>query len=395
MAEEPKVSVVMPVYNGQQYLHEAVDGILAQTLVDFELICVNDGSTDESADILDGYVKQDARVRVLHEDNRGVSAARNTGLAAARGVYVMFCDDDDLFEPDMLEKMVGKMDACAADVCVPNGYKLDMADNGRVIKGNFVNAKFVPEGEWFSPREAGRYLLNFSTFYIYKMYRRVFLLEHGIEFGTQKVEEDALFFTHALLVARRVVVISDRVFYYRLNTGDSVSDLIFKNDMLAGFESMLIVKDLMQRLGMYDDPAFHQSYVNRALTKTMNYRGRAKDFASLNALYVRLVQEGGMAEMDLVGHDAEYFYNPKHFEELEVLRNSETVNNYLFYLYDKMRKDFVRKSRRSRDLKDENRRLKQDLRNANRELSAIRKKSIVVGEGVKRALGRLKRTFST
>lgn len=390
MAEEPKVSVVMPVYNGQQYLHEAVDGILAQTLVDFELICVNDGSTDESADILDGYVKQDARVRVLHEDNHGVAAARNTGLAAARGVYVIFCDDDDLFEPDMLEKMVGKMDACAADVCVPNGYKLDMADNGRVIKGNFVNAKFVPEGEWFSPREAGRYLLNFSTFYIYKMYRRVFLLEHGIEFGTQKVEEDALFFTHALLVARRVVVISDRVFYYRLNTGDSVSDLIFKNDMLAGFESMLIVKDLMQRLGMYDDPAFHQSYVNRALTKTMNYRGRAKDFASLNALYVRLVQEGGMAEMDLVGHDAEYFYNPKHFEELEVLLSGSGVEDYVFFLYGRAQKNFVAKSRRAKDLREENKNLKSNLKKSRQELDALRKKSIVVGERTKKMLGRIR-----
>lgn len=86
----------------------------------------------------------------------------------------------------------------------------------------------------------------------------------------------------ALLLSERITVVKDRLFYYRVNAGDSVSDLIYKQDILAGYESMLTVKVLMMEYGMYEDAAFHQSYVNRALTKTMDYRSRTKNFESLS-----------------------------------------------------------------------------------------------------------------
>lgn len=394
MSESPKVSVVMPVYNGEKYLREAIDGVLSQTLTDFELICIDDGSTDNTASILDGYAGVDNRVRVLHRENAGVSAARNLGITQARGKYLTFFDDDDLFEPDMLEKMVSKMERCDADVCIPNGYKLDAADNNRIIKAKFINTKFVPDGEWFSPRDAGKYLLNFPTFYIYKMYRTDFLRKHGIEFGNQRAEEDALFFTKALLVADRITVVNDRLFYYRVNTGDSVSDLIFQRDMLAGCESMLIVKELMQELDMFDDPDYHQSYVNRALTKTMNYRSRTKDFSSLKALYDRMVLCGGLEEMDLLGHKADYFYNQKHFDELVALENSEAVEEYLYYLFDTARSESISAKRKITDLRRDEKEARRQLRQEEKAYKELRNSSIRVSPSVKRILSRIKHLTS-
>ena len=104
---EPLVSVVMPVYNGEKYLAEAIESILQQTFTDFEFIIVDDGSTDGSAAIIEAYAKQDSRIRFKpHEKNRGESSARNTGIRASMGAYVAAMDCDDVSLPRRLEKQV-------------------------------------------------------------------------------------------------------------------------------------------------------------------------------------------------------------------------------------------------------------------------------------------------
>ena len=104
-AENIKVSVVMPIYNADDYLKPAIDGVLGQTLTDIELICVDDGSTDKSLSIIKEYQQTDERVRILTENNAGPSTARNKGLVRARGKYVIFLDADDFYDYTLLEKM--------------------------------------------------------------------------------------------------------------------------------------------------------------------------------------------------------------------------------------------------------------------------------------------------
>ncbi|MHB9035610.1 MAG: glycosyltransferase family 2 protein [Armatimonadota bacterium] len=104
------VSVVMPVYNTAKYLEEAIDSILAGSLDEFELIAVNDGSTDSSADILERYGRMDSRVHVLYQDNRGISASRNRGMECACGKYIAVMDSDDVSLPDRLAKQVALME---------------------------------------------------------------------------------------------------------------------------------------------------------------------------------------------------------------------------------------------------------------------------------------------
>ena len=101
-------SVVVPVYNVEQYLKECVDSILSQTFKDFELILVNDGSKDSSPAICDEYAKKDDRIKVIHKPNGGLSDARNVGTAAAKGEYVIYIDSDDYVTTDMYQKMYQK-----------------------------------------------------------------------------------------------------------------------------------------------------------------------------------------------------------------------------------------------------------------------------------------------
>lgn len=103
MSKEPKISVIVPVYKAEKYLHKCVDSLLAQTFTDFEILLVDDGSPDKSGEICDEYAEKDSRIRVFHKENGGVSAARNLGLNNSGGNYVAFVDSDDWVAPDYLK----------------------------------------------------------------------------------------------------------------------------------------------------------------------------------------------------------------------------------------------------------------------------------------------------
>lgn len=126
----PKISVIVPVYNAEKYLNRCIDSILAQTFTDFELLLINDGSKDKSGEICDEYSKKDIRVKVFHKENGGASSARNVGLDNARGEYICFCDADDFVDKTWL-------------LC----FSLYLEKNDMVISGFkiFRNNKYVKD----------------------------------------------------------------------------------------------------------------------------------------------------------------------------------------------------------------------------------------------------------
>lgn len=117
-AASPAVSVIVPVYKAEKYLHKCVDSLLAQTFTDFEVLLVDDGSPDRSGEICDGYAARDSRVRVFHKENGGVSSARQCGIDNARGEYTIHADPDDWVEPNMLEALYSKAREESADIVI-------------------------------------------------------------------------------------------------------------------------------------------------------------------------------------------------------------------------------------------------------------------------------------
>lgn len=111
MQKTPKVSVLMPVYNAEKFLHESVESILNQTFKDFEFIIINDGSTDKSEYILQEFQKQDSRIKLISRTNKGIVSTRNQGLAEAKGIYIALMDADDIALPDRLAKQIEFLDA--------------------------------------------------------------------------------------------------------------------------------------------------------------------------------------------------------------------------------------------------------------------------------------------
>ena len=116
MANFPKISVIVPVYNTEKYLHRCIDSVLAQTYKDFELLLIDDGSKDSSGAICDEYAARDSRVKVFHKENGGVSSARNAGLAIASGDWIMHLDGDDWIAPDIQERLIRKGEDTGADI---------------------------------------------------------------------------------------------------------------------------------------------------------------------------------------------------------------------------------------------------------------------------------------
>ena len=121
---EPLISVIMPVYNSAQFLHLAVDSVKNQTMEDWELLLIDDGSSDESGKLCEAYAKEDPRIRVFHQENSGITKTRNRVIKESRGKYITFIDNDDEYLPDILERTCSLAEQYEADI-VKFGYHVD------------------------------------------------------------------------------------------------------------------------------------------------------------------------------------------------------------------------------------------------------------------------------
>lgn len=224
----PKLSVVVPVYNVENYLSKCLDSILKQTLEDIEIICVNDGSTDGSANILQDYKKKDPRIIVLEQENQGLGAARNTGIRTARGEYIGFVDSDDFIEPTMYEKLYEKACKFQLDIVLTNVnlYYTDSGTSACFRDWNFYQA--MSKSDYFTAMEHP-HIFQFIGVWD-RIYRRKFLEEHSLLNPVNRIYEDVLFTVQTCIHAKKISIVNECLYYYRKNTGRSIVDKEREND---------------------------------------------------------------------------------------------------------------------------------------------------------------------
>lgn len=219
--EVPLVSVIMPVYNVAPWLRAAADSILNQVLGNIELICVDDGSTDDSKSILLDIAKADKRVTVLHQENKGLSGARNSGIPYARGKYLYFMDSDDILASNCLEEMTAQAEVDSLDViCFAattffDSEKLQQQHgvyaSSYQIKGDYSMVMTGPEA-LVKMTENGDYYSSACL----KLYRREFYIESNLSFYDGILLEDNLFTLECFLSAKRIRCVKDVYFYRRV-----------------------------------------------------------------------------------------------------------------------------------------------------------------------------------
>lgn len=213
MSEFVRLSVVIPVHNVSKFLPKCLDSLMYQTLIPDEIIAVDDGSTDQSPFILAEYAKKMPNLRIIQQENGGISVARNTGLALARGKWLAFVDSDDFLDSEAFSIMVSAAEANDLDITISNAwYYFEDRSPERCIYLDVVNEGVMTGEEWLCRRLEQGQLAHMVWMHIY---RRSMLEEKKIQFVPNLIHEDVVWTTDVLLSVRRVKYIPQPLYHYR------------------------------------------------------------------------------------------------------------------------------------------------------------------------------------
>lgn len=231
---EPKISVIIPVYNVEKYLEDCVKSICEQTLEDIEIICVNDGSTDSSLQILNKLAEDDSRIVIIDQQNSGAGAARNTGIAKATGKYLGFVDSDDLIYPTMYEELYNKAEKTRADMVITGEIETFFDDNIIFPDSGSVHTPDEMELGDFKAIEYPEILKN--IFLWNRIFLRSFWQDNGFVIPEgRKFAEDMLICTQASVLAKRIGYVKGPLYKYRNVREDSLSFTLAKSQNKLDF----------------------------------------------------------------------------------------------------------------------------------------------------------------
>lgn len=251
-----KVSVIVPVYNVEAYLYSCLESLLNQSLENIEVIAVNDGSVDESGNILAKYRDSDKRLVVINQENKGLSAARNAGLERAQGEYVLFVDGDDFIEKDTCRILYEKARQQEPDILVFGRY---LERKNGIVK----DSAYWKAGQEYMPGlvylEQALYKEKFTASACNKMYNRNFLQRHRLRFREGILYEDLYFLIQCLFYARRVVTVDCLFYHYIQYRSDSIINTVKERD-----------KDVLKTICLLSD--FFQKENRQYLPESTYYR---------------------------------------------------------------------------------------------------------------------------
>lgn len=259
----PKVSVIVPFFNVENYLEECLDSLSKQTLKDIEIICVNDGSTDNSAATARMFCNNDKRITLIEKSHTNIGDASNAGLKAARGEYIAFVNGDDFVERDWLEKICEIAAEHSADIV---HFRSDIYD---------INTREFTESPWtlrdsempdyrpFSAEEASEKIFNMGSCTPHdKLFRRSFIKDNKLYFQSISTSNDMLFTFGALALAESITT-ADYIFYHS-RVGHEETTPVFAEDITSNYyKALMALKSFLENRGIYE--AYKKSFLNWAV----------------------------------------------------------------------------------------------------------------------------------
>lgn len=312
------VSIVMPVYNASAYLREALDCLIKQTLPNIEIICVDDGSTDDSYSILQEYAKLDTRFRISTQENSGAGAARNKGLEMAQGEYLLFLDADDIFYENMCNQMYYLCKKRKADVGIFAAKRLDM-QSGKTENMNWVlQPTLLPLKKVFAGEEVADKLFQLTTGCAWnKLFRREFVKESGLVFQNLQNANDTFFVRMHLALAKRITVTKERLITYRYNSGTNIQANKFKAP-LAFHEAFRAIREELEKRELFS--VYERTFCNMALKESLHNLKTTKGEEAQDRIKDVLKKEG-VRVYGFRNHEEAYFYDKAAYEEMnKILR---------------------------------------------------------------------------
>lgn len=251
----PELSIIMPVYNAEETLRYSIHSILNQTYQDFELILVNDGSTDGSCTICDKFANEDTRIHVIHKENEGAGAARNAGLKIAKGKYVTFPDADDLCKPHMYEIMMGVMKDYNVDLTICS-YENVKIDNKGICSGHQpqklldyqTKTKQESRELWFQIRSENISQLNTPW---NKIYKRDMIEKYDVIFPDLRRAQDAVFNLYYYNHVTSVCVINQCLYQYNINDVQKTGKKFPKDVYQCFIEYNRVMEEIISGWGLF------------------------------------------------------------------------------------------------------------------------------------------------
>lgn len=286
-----KITIIIPVYNVEKTIKEAVDSALNQTYLNLQIILVDDGSTDSSGRICDEYKEKDERIEVVHKQNGGLSDARNAGLQCAIGKYIMFLDSDDFFEPNAVKIMYKAIEEKNADFIIGNYINTD--PDGKKWNKPIFSEEFTDFKLSITEYEKSFFVMNSGVWN--KIFRKEFIDKIQLKFVKGLPAEDAIFTTYCFTHSDNVYYIKDIIYNYRQAWDGST---ISSNCTKSYFDGI--------------NKAYQLIYENFATTNNLSFY---RYFYAKNASYIlcKLIDSEVINEKDKLGvfDDLKWFFDLK------------------------------------------------------------------------------------
>ncbi len=387
---EIKVSVIVPVYNAGNYLDRTLESICNQTLGETEIICVDDGSTDNSRDIIRVFAEKDERIHLIEQKNLFAGVARNNGLSQAKGEYVVFWDSDDFFEEKALEVMYEKITQDRADICICDAYKYFTQSDKSLLTDEFLKYGIIPENLPFNKNDIPDKIFNLGANVPWnKMFRTDFIRENNLKFQDLRKANDTYFVLMAIFLADRITCVRDRLVHYRCDSDGSITSGKISLPPCA-FEAYGFLKSELEKREDYSKEN-RKSFINRAargMLRILHLPMSESDYEAVRSF----LTERGFAELGIVCdeeiYDSRWVYEDIH----SVLTN--TATEHMIYKFnsskaskDKMKsrsiklkqqleKEKIKKEKLNEKLTDTKTKLsdsKQKLKETEKELAKVKK----------------------
>lgn len=268
---DKKLSVIIPIYNVEKYLRECLDSVISQTLEEIEIVCVNDGSTDGSRDILCAFEKKDNRIVVVDKENGGQSSARNLGLDVAKGKYVYFLDSDDfLNSAEALRELYQKAEEGKLDQLFFNAETF--FENSEVKEQNINYVDYYTRKRDYPSVKTGKELFcefqenwDFKVSVCLQLFRKEFLQDNGLKFCENMLHEDEVFTLECSALSKRSAYI-DQAYFVRRVRGNSTMTTLQKTGSIYGYYHGVeeLLRFAQNHKSIFDEP-FVTFYLQRVL----------------------------------------------------------------------------------------------------------------------------------
>ena len=267
-----KISVIIPVYNVEDYLEKCLDSIINQTLKDIEIICVNDESTDESLDILEKYSKLDERIIVISQKNNGAGSCRNKGIDIAKGEYISFVDSDDWLELNALEELYENAINNSSDIVLFNSIE-------HKPNNNFRERIYLPKNKCidynnftFNHKLYKNFVLNKSFVIWDKLYKTSFLKENNLKFEYYRVFEDVKFHIECMILANKISYLPKILYNYnKKNASSTISSTVFTKSLII-FDVFDGVEQFLKENNYFEE--FKTNYLKFKIIESKNNLNR-------------------------------------------------------------------------------------------------------------------------